>query len=584
MADWMGDFLSGFDDSRFPDGLLQKYEPMECLANNAMGETLLLRDRCSDTCYVAKCYMDRSLLSSETESTLLKRLHHDGLPVFVEEYQSDAMLCVVREYARGVPLSQMKIPLSEPQILSIGMQLCDILSYLHGQTPPVIHRDLKPQNIIMDENGKVKLIDFGISRLYDETAKTDTVFFGTQEFAPPEQYGFSQTDARTDIFSLGVVLLWLVTGKTQIAHAHIRNRRLARVIRKCTAFAPGSRYHDAKSVRHALAGTDGHRQKTALRACCAGLALFAALSAGFTLGRFTDFRPALFYDNRVAVFTEPLIERAVRLQLGKAEGETILREELDQVTELYLYCDQTAKTWEECNALRGGIDDGTITVSDATVSTLKDVAMLKNLKKLSLGNQDITDISALAGLTKLTLLELDKCPVQDISVIASFKDLKHISLSQCEEVTDISPLANCKNLSELVLSGCRADDFSPLAALGDIEYLFLQDVDPAKFLPCLKGKAVRQLHLGYRLLSSITDLAGISGLEELYFDQVRLPSLSGINCLPGLVDIHLLGMPDLDLTPLETLPYLQTVTLSDDMREAARAIADSASFDIVYQQ
>jgi serine/threonine protein kinase len=183
-------------------------------------------------------------------------MHYDGLPAFIAEYQNDAMLCVVREYAEGMPLNQFVqgSTISVSQLLSLGVQLCDILHYLHGHTPPIIHRDIKPQNIIINENGKIKLIDFGISRIYDKGAKSDTVCFGTMGFSPPEQYGFSQTDCRSDIFSLGVVLCWLLTGKTDLETATIKiqNRQLARIVRKCTAFAPKDRYTDVKAVKKAL--------------------------------------------------------------------------------------------------------------------------------------------------------------------------------------------------------------------------------------------------------------------------------------------------------------------------------------------
>jgi serine/threonine protein kinase len=244
----LNDFMSSFDGRYYPEAFLAKYEIMECLAQNQMGETLLVKDR-FNTDYIAKCYTDTSLLSQAPENELLKKLHHSGLPEFVEEFQTEKMLCVVRKYAKGIPLSQLEKPLAEPELLQIGVQLCDILTYLHGQRPPVIHRDIKPQNIVMDESGKITLIDFGISREYDESARADTVFFGTQEFAPPEQYGFSQTDNRADIFSLGVVLAWLLTGRTSLKAFRIRNRRLEHIIRKCTAFAPQNRYRDAKQVR-----------------------------------------------------------------------------------------------------------------------------------------------------------------------------------------------------------------------------------------------------------------------------------------------------------------------------------------------
>lgn len=576
------EFLNEFEMHYYPDSFLQKYEPLECLANNQMGETLLVKDRFNKF-FVAKCYTDQSLLSKATESMLLKKLHYHGLPVFVEEYQNENMLCVVREYASGIPLSQLEQPLSEMQVISIGMQLCDILSYLHGQTPPVIHRDLKPQNIILNESGQVMLIDFGISRVYDKRAKADTVFFGTQKFAPPEQYGFSQTDNRADIFSLGVVLAWLLTGKTDTGQIHIKNKRLAHIVQKCTAFAPKDRYRDAKGVRSALANADGHKQKKMVRISCAGLALLTALTAGFALGRFTDFHPALFYDTSVATFSEPLVEKAVRLQLGKTDTEPIKAEELEQIKELYIYYDQTVKSWEDCNTLRGEVDDGVITVGQDTISTVEDISKLKNLKKLSLGGHNISDISALKNLSELTVLELFKCPVEDIAAVGSMLELEHLALCQCDEVTDLSPIANCTNLSELVLSGCRADDFSVLAQLGDFEYLHVQNVDTDQFLPFIKGKKIKQLHLGFKPLTSISDLAVINGLEELSFDQMQLQSLTGIESLQSLTKISIYGMPGIDLAPLKTLPFLRYVVLSEDMKAAAQAIEEGNNFEINYQ-
>lgn len=532
----LDDFLRSFDDSRFPEGFLETFEPLECLGSNQAGETLLVKHRFKGGYFVAKCYADASLLSHTTESELLRKLHYDRLPAFVEEYRNDKMICVVREYAEGVTLDRLaqEKQLTEQQIISICMQLCDILIYLHGQMPPVIHRDIKPQNIIADEDGRIKLIDFGISRVYDETAHADTVFFGTQEFAPPEQYGFSQTDNRSDIFSFGVLLCWLLTGEADVGNAlsRIQNRRLAVIIKKCTAFAPKDRYRDAASVRCALENADGHKGKKFLQICYAVLALMIAMTSGFVLGRFTDIRPPVIYDNRAAVFDEPLIEQAVKLQLGKADGETILRDELGGVTELYLCSDQTAKTWVEYKILCEGIDKGTVRTGNTGISTLKDIAKLKNLKKLSLSNQDITDISALSELMNLTFLEFGNCPIEDISPIGGLTKLTHLALGGCPEVRDISSLANCMNLKELVLYSCRADDFSMLIALGDIEYIHLQDVEPDKFLPYLRGKNVRQLHMGFRPLPAFSELAEINGLQELKFDQMQFESLSGLIVCP----------------------------------------------------
>lgn len=575
----LNDFLEGFDDNYYPEDFLDKYEPIECLAQNQMGETLLIKDR-FDTDYIAKCYTNASLLSQAPENKLLKKLHHSGLPEFVGEYQNEKMLCVVRQYVQGIPLSKLKKPLAESQIINIGIQLCDILTYLHGQKPPIIHRDIKPQNIVIDESGKVTLIDFGISREYDESACADTVFFGTQEFAPPEQYGFSQTDNRTDIFSLGVVLAWLLTGSASLKTFHIKNRRLEHIVRKCTAFAPKDRYRNAEQVKKALKIADGHRQKKALRVLVVVLVFFAVLTAGFAVGRFTNVRPPIFYKDAYASFSEPLIEQAVRLQLGKAKGEFILTEELDEISELYVYADQLAKTQEEYYALRAQVDDGLIAAGDERISFLNDIVKMKNLQRLGLGHQDLTDISLLDQISSLKYLDITDCPVRSIQVVNKLSNLEHFSMDSWDYVTDISALSGCPKLKEIVLAGCRVDDFSVLGSLGDIEYLHMQGVEPEKFLSYLQGKKVRQLKIGYTPLDSLLLLSGIQGLEELMMDRMQLDSLEGIQNITGLTGIWLNGMPNIDLSPLAGLPYLKNVIISEDMRASAKAL-EGTSIQIV---
>ncbi len=576
----VSDFLSGFDETYYPKAFTEKYELLECLSSGQAGETLLVRD-VFHNCFIAKCYTESSLLSRSTETELLASLHHEGLPAFVEEFRSESMVCVVRRYANGVPLNRLQTRPTERQTVSIGLQLCGILGYLHRRTPPVIHRDIKPQNVILGEDGTVTLIDFGISRRYDASARTDTVFFGTQEFAPPEQYGFAQTDCRADIYSLGVLLGWLLTGRTR--DFPIRNRRLRRIVRKCTAFDPQNRYRDADSVRRALENADGRRLRRAAKATCAAAALALALTAGFAAGRFTDFRPALFYPGGGTVsFADPLIEQAVRLQLDKASGDPVRREELEQVRELYVYRGQATKTWDEYNTLREAIDAGSGETESLAVSTLDDLAELKNLRKLSVGYGSFTDLSAVAELTGLRMLEFYDCPFEDISAVEALPDLQHFSLNGCGEVTDLSPLAGCVNIDELVLSGCDANDYSFLAQMGDFAYLQLPGVELSRCLPYLAGKTIRQLRLGYVPLSSMDDLAQIDGLIDLMLVQMQPASLAGIERLTDLTRLTLTDMPGLDLTPLLSLPNLMSVTLSEDMRGAAGALAEN-ELEITYQ-
>ncbi len=566
----------------FPAALLTDYIPLELLSENELGQTFLLQQKDGVDFVIARlCDTE----SAHAEAAILARLSHKGIPALLSEFEADGRTYLIREYVPGVPLSEYAVqPLAEAQAVKIGLCLCELLAYIHSQKPPVIHRDLKPSNILIDRStGKVSLIDFGIARSFSADAAGDTVLAGTRRFAPPEQYGFGQTDSRADIYALGVVLCWLLTGNTSVQDLHIPNRRLARVIRKCAAFAPKDRYRSARALWRALAATDGKKQRKLLRAIAFLLALIAVGTGGFALGRFTEVRPVIFYGTPYAVFSEPLVEQAVRLQLGKAESEPILKEELGQVTELYIYADQTFTTQEEMYVLRGQIDRGEIAAEDGTISTLSDIVQLRNLQKLCLGNQSFADISVLETLDNLISLEIYNCPLESIEAVGTLSKLRHFTMDNCFSVTDISPLARCPELCELVMTNCHAEDFSVLAKLGDIEYLHLEWVDPNKFLPYLQGKTVRQLKIGGEPLDSFSLLAGIEGLQDLILNDMQLPSLDGIELLSGLRFLTLTAMPQLDLMPVLGVSSLQTLTLSEDMREAAQEALDEANFSVVFQ-
>ena len=121
-----------------------------------------------------------------------------------------------------------------------------LLERLHSLEPPVIHRDIKPENIVLGEDGAVGLIDFGIARQYKPERESDTRLMGSRSTAPPEQYGFAQTDGRADLYALGATLSWLLTGSYErdaLEKAPV-SRRLRRVLTKAAAFSPADRYQE----------------------------------------------------------------------------------------------------------------------------------------------------------------------------------------------------------------------------------------------------------------------------------------------------------------------------------------------------
>lgn len=278
---YIDDFERQFDDSRFPADFLLDYEAVECLGHSEWNETLLVKDRKTGVHAVAKCY-DAKLVSGRGEGDLLQRLQHPALPKLITNYQTESMSCVVRDYVQGVTLAEAAAEtFSRERVIAVGLQLCDVLQYLHEQTPPVIHRDVKPENIIVKEDGTVALIDFGISRVFDENAKSDTQRLGTASFAPPEQYGFAQTDCRSDIFSLGMVLGFLLTRSTDLSvmQSGIEDRALKQIIGKCTAFAPKDRYASVTELRRSLLMQQPQQRKKRRVLCCAlGAGLLCAVA------------------------------------------------------------------------------------------------------------------------------------------------------------------------------------------------------------------------------------------------------------------------------------------------------------------
>jgi serine/threonine-protein kinase len=151
----------------------------------------------------------------QQEAQMLAHLNHPNLPRVSDFFAEGSKQYLVMDFIIGRTLEKLleenHAPLSEAQVVGIGIQLCNVLEYLHACQPPIIFRDLKPANIMLDNTNCIKLIDFGIARLYKPGKAADTSSFGSAGYAPPEQYGHGQTDARSDIYGLCVTLYHLLT-------------------------------------------------------------------------------------------------------------------------------------------------------------------------------------------------------------------------------------------------------------------------------------------------------------------------------------------------------------------------------------
>lgn len=233
------------------------------------------------------------------ESNILKRLQHPMLPRIVDIFEDEENIYIVEDFVEGITLDELlkrEGKVDEPLAQQWFRDLCGVLRYLHTQQPnPIIYRDMKPSNIMLQPDGSLKLIDFGIAREYKEASSGDTTYIGTKGYAAPEQFGRAQTDARTDIYALGVTMYHLITGKSpyeppyQFVPVRELDGKLSHgieyILNKCVQPEPADRY---QSVDKLLDGLDHiyrfdkawKRVQTIKKARIAALAVMLIASIG----------------------------------------------------------------------------------------------------------------------------------------------------------------------------------------------------------------------------------------------------------------------------------------------------------------
>ena len=174
-------------------------------------------------------------------------------PRIYELQEKDNVLTVIEEYIPGKSLEEIleeNGPVPAGQTAVWISELCDILIILHSLQPPVIHRDIKPSNIIITPDGHVVLLDFNAARRYAAAKREDTELLGTKGYAAPEQYGFGESSARTDIYAAGMLMKEMLTGTLDPARPAIGT--FGWIIRTCTRLEPEERFQSAVELKSAL--------------------------------------------------------------------------------------------------------------------------------------------------------------------------------------------------------------------------------------------------------------------------------------------------------------------------------------------
>ena len=249
-----------------------KYEVLKLIGKGGFYATYLVRNIHINKEWAMKVCDKKNRLYSPAirdsilrEPHMMKKFDHPAIPNVVDIIENEEGIFVVREFINGDSLETIvNTHGAQPadKVIEWGKQLCSVLGYLHYQTPPHIYRDMKPANVILGPDGILKIIDFGIMRTNKPNQISDTCCLGTKGYAAPEQFGGSQTDARTDIYGLGMTMFRLVTGINPIEPPYETKpicsvnpnlpKGLEYIIIKCTQPDPNERYQSCNELMEDL--------------------------------------------------------------------------------------------------------------------------------------------------------------------------------------------------------------------------------------------------------------------------------------------------------------------------------------------
>ena len=220
------------------------YETVKTIKHSERGSVSLLQNKQNGTRFIFRHYRGNGEVYRK-----LVGLSCPNLPQIMETAERDGMVAVLEEYIQGDSLAYLLegALFSPAEARKITMQLCNALWVLHKLG--AVHRDIKPENVMI-RGSEAILIDFDASRIFKSDTNQDTQILGTTGYAAPEQYGIAQTDERADIYSLGVLLNIMLTGKHP--SKELASGRLGRIVQKCTMVNPEKRYKSVLYLMEAL--------------------------------------------------------------------------------------------------------------------------------------------------------------------------------------------------------------------------------------------------------------------------------------------------------------------------------------------
>ena len=589
-----------------PEDMQEHWTVYECLKESEDSSTFLVKETVTGILCVLKWGRNRQAELLRNEMEIMEKMADrklSGVPKAYRIFEENGEVYLVREYIEGMSLAQMVLQkggISEAEICRISRKICQTAEQFQNPDEPMIHRDIKPENIVVTPGGEVVFIDFGTMRSYKKDGSRDTFVVGTRGTAAPEQYGYTQTDQRTDVYAIGQTMLYMVSESyemNQLSECAV-SRRMKKIIEKACSFEPDKRYGDAAQLRRAVEKCQANNRKKVYKK--AG-AVFGLIAAGYILAIFSQ-DGTVIENKRIETaeqsaaeeqiqaeitFREELIEEAVRKELGLSKTDKITASMLEDVRKLRIVgkeiLDDEDTFWGEGHHVDG--KDSSFGSVRGNITDLSDLAQMVNLEELALCNQKIEDISGLKELP-LKKLYLSKNMITDFSVLLNLIDLDTLCIME-NPAENLSVIGECTGILRLNIQGMNLTDidflknlsldyldmsnvevenniFEPLAEMKKLDTLCMCDVNEAAAEILSQMSTLKALFMwgDSTILENLKPLKGMTQLETLAF-TTQISSLEGIEQFPSLNFLSVSFSLVKDLSPVTGAKNLQVIDISN---------------------
>lgn len=589
-----------------PEDMQEHWTVYECLKESEDSSTFLVKETATGILCVLKWGRNRQAEFLRNEMEIMEKMADrklSGIPKAYRIFEENGEVYLVREYIEGMSLAQMVLQkggISEAEICRISRKICQTAEQFQNPDEPMIHRDIKPENIVVTPGGEVVFIDFGTMRSYKKDGSRDTFVVGTRGTAAPEQYGYTQTDQRTDVYAIGQTMLYMVSESyemNQLSECAV-SRRMKKIIEKACSFEPDKRYGDAAQLRRAVEKCQANNRKKVYKKAGAVLGLIAA---GYILAIFSP-DGTVIENKRIETaeqsaaeeqiqaeitFREELIEEAVRKELGLSKTDKITASMLENVRKLRIVgkeiLDDEDTFWGEGRHVDG--KDSSFGSVRGNITDLSDLAQMVNLEELALCNQKIEDISGLKELP-LKKLYLSKNMITDFSVLLNLIDLDTLCIME-NPAENLSVIGECTGILRLNIQGMNLTDidflknlsldyldmsnvevenniFEPLTEMKKLDTLCMCDVNEAAAETLSQMSTLKALFMwgDSTILENLKPLKGMTQLETLAF-TTQISSLEGIEQFPSLNFLSVSFSLVKDLSPVTGAKNLQVIDISN---------------------